>query len=183
MSKITEKGNHYVVKVKRNQKKLFLELKQTIDSYHPVSYYCSQEVSKGRIEKRIFEVYKRQNNLIQGWETINRIIRVRREFLYPNKVYSTASFYITDLQINDAKFLAKGIRSHWHIENKLHYVKDVIMREDKECTKNKKAAANLALLRDRTFNILKDKNKSIKYAIELCAHYSVKKLLKNIMRT
>ncbi|KAA6304731.1 hypothetical protein EZS27_043621, partial [termite gut metagenome] len=38
------------------------------------------------------------------------------------------------------------------------------MREDKTSTKDKKAAANLTLFRDITFNILKTKNKFIKYA-------------------
>jgi predicted transposase YbfD/YdcC len=47
---------------------------------------------------------------------------------------------------------ASGIPGHWYIENKLHYTKDVTMREDKTSTKNKKEAANLTLFRDITFN-------------------------------
>jgi len=64
-----------------------------------------------------------------------------------------------------------AVRSHWYIENKLHYTKDVIMREDKECTANKDAAAKLALLRNFAFNILKNSNKSIKHATEIFANY------------
>jgi predicted transposase YbfD/YdcC len=75
------------------------------------------------------------------------------------------------------------VRSHWHIENRLHYTKDVIMREDKECTKNKPAAANLALFRNFAFNILKTKDKSIKQATEIFANYNVNELLKILLRT
>lgn len=69
--------------------------------------------------------------------------------------------------------MAAGIRSHWGIENKLHYTKDVTMREDWECTTNKKAASNLALFRNFAFNILKTKDKSIKYACEIFANYNI----------
>jgi predicted transposase YbfD/YdcC len=78
---------------------------------------------------------------------------VQREFVSKNKTHKTDSFYVTDLQTNDAKYMAAGIRSHWGIEN----TKDVIMREDAECTKDRQAAANPALIRDFAFNI---KNKT-----------------------
>ena len=57
------------------------------------------------------------------------------------------------------------------------------MREDKERTSNKNAAANLALLRDFAFNILKTKNKSVKQATEFFANYNVKKLLYMLLIT
>ena len=57
------------------------------------------------------------------------------------------------------------------------------MREDKECTSNKTAAANLALFRDFAFNILKTKSKSIKHATEICTNYTVKQLLIILYRT
>ncbi|KAA6332457.1 hypothetical protein EZS27_019036 [termite gut metagenome] len=71
---------------------------------------------------------------------------------------------------------AFGIRRYWYIENKLHYTKDVTMREDKTSTKDKKAATNLTLFRDIAFNILKTKHKSIKYATELFANTNLKEL-------
>jgi hypothetical protein len=65
----------------------------------------------------------------------------------------------------------------------LHYTKDVLMREDRECTKDKQAAANLALLRDFAFNISKSKNKSIKYAAEVFANHKVNELYSILIRT
>jgi predicted transposase YbfD/YdcC len=149
----------------------------------PISYHKEEAITRGRLEIRETFLYPRQNNLAAGWESINRIIYVRRLFLSKNKEHKTDSFYISDLQISDAKFIAECIRSHWHIENKLHYTKDVVMREDAQCTKNKNAAANLALLRDFAFNILKNKNKSIKQATEMFANYNPKEILKLLNRT
>lgn len=183
MTKISKKGNYYVVKVKGNQKKLLSDIQQTVSKGKFISCYCSEEITKGRLEIREYFLYKREDNLNEGWETINTIIYVKRDFLSRTKEHTTESFYVTNLSNKSVKFLAKGIRSHWHIENKLHYTKDVIMREDKECTKNKQAAANLALLRDFAFNILKDTTSSIKYAIETYVNYPVNKLRQKLNRT
>jgi predicted transposase YbfD/YdcC len=100
-----------------------------------------------------------------------------KNFLSPKKEHKTDSLYISDLENNCAAYFAAGLRSHWSIENKLHYAKDVSMREDRECTKDKQAAANLALIRDFTFNISKSKNKSVKYAAEVFANHNVKNFI------
>ena len=92
--------------------------------------------------------------------------------------HRTDSIYISDKQNNIAEYFAKGIRSHCGIENKLHYTKDVTTCEDKECTKDKQAAANnLALCRNFAFNILKTKNMSNKYTSEYFENYNAKKIL------
>lgn len=128
-------------------------------------------------------LYARQDNLAEGWESIRLIAFVRRDFLSKKKEHKTDSLYVSDLQTKDAEYIAQGIRSHWHIENKLHYTKDVIMQEDDRCTKNKLAAPKLALFRDFAFNILKTENKSIKQATEIFANYNVKELLNILIRT
>lgn len=157
--------------------------RQTVCESEPVDYHCEEEISRGRLEIRETYLYQRQDNMAPGWESISRIAYVRRTFLSKAKEHRTESYYISDLQTNDARFMAQGIRSHWGIENKLHYTKDVTMREDAESTKNKKEAANLALFRDFAFNMLKTKNRSIKYACEIFANYNVKELLKRLLRT
>jgi len=172
-----------VVKVKANQPKLKTAIEETVITSEPISYHKEEEINKGRLEIRETYLYQRQNNLDKGWENVNLIIYVRRDFLSKTKEHKTDSFYISDLQTTDAQYIAEGIRSHWYIENKLHYTKDVMMLEDKKCTANKTAAANLALFRNFVFNILKTKNKSIKYATEIFANYNVKKLYNILIRT
>ena len=46
----------------------------------------------------------------------------------------------------DAEFISARIRGHWSIENKLHWIKDVIFGEDKSPIKNFNAATNLSIL-------------------------------------
>lgn len=140
-------------------------------------------IKRGRLEIRETYLYTREDNMAKGWESIRIIAFVCRYFLSNKKEHKSESFYVSDLHTNDAEYIAQGIRSHWYIENKLHYTKDMIMHEDDGCTKNKQAAANLALLRDFAFNILKTKNKSIKQATEIFANYNVKELLMILYRT
>jgi predicted transposase YbfD/YdcC len=170
LDKIVAKGNHYIVKLKGNQPKLKAAAESAVINEKPISYHVEEEIIRGRLEIRQTYLYQRQNNLAKGWESINLIVYVHRQFLSKDKEHKTDSFYVSDLQTADARHIAEGIRSHWHIENKLHYAKDVIMREDTRCTGNKVAAANLALFRNFAFNILKTKNKSIKQATEIFAN-------------
>jgi predicted transposase YbfD/YdcC len=158
-------------------------IEETVITCEPIGYYKEEAIKRGRLEIRETYLYARQDNLDKGWESINLIAYLHRNFLSKHKEHKTDSLYVSDLQTTDAKLMAEGIRSYWYIENKLHYTKDVIMREDKECTANKKAAANLAILRDFAFNILKSKNKSIKLATEVFANYNVKELINILFRT
>lgn len=176
-------GNHYLVKVKGNQGKLKTAIEQTVINSECIDYHREDVITRGRYEIRETYLYARENNMAKGWDSVQTIAFVRRDFVSKSRQHITVSFYITDLQTNNAKYIADGIRSHWHIENKLHYTKDVIMQEDTRSTKNKNAAANLALFRDITFNILKSKSNSIKYATEIFANYKTDKIMKILYRT
>jgi predicted transposase YbfD/YdcC len=183
LGKIVNSGNHYLVKVKGNQPKLKAAAEATVINSNPVAFHRDEKIARGRLEIRETYLYDRQNNLDEGWESIRLIVYVRREFLRGHKEHKTDSLYVSDLQTDDARHIAEGLRSHWDIENKLHYTKDVVMREDAASTANKPAAANLALLRNFAFNILKTKNKSIKQATEIFANYNLKELWKILYRT
>ena len=57
----------------------------------------------------------------------------------------------------NAAFFLTAIRSHWGIENSLHWVLDVIFRED-YCRKRKKnAAENFNIIRKMALNIIRNK--------------------------
>ncbi len=51
--------------------------------------------------------------------------------------------------------LAKSIRGHWGIENNLHWILDVVFREDESQVKDRNAAENLAMLRRVAVSLLK----------------------------
>ncbi|MBH8552107.1 ISAs1 family transposase [Nostocaceae cyanobacterium CENA357] len=54
-----------------------------------------------------------------------------------------------------AKEFATGIRGHWGIENCLHWVKDVVFKEDNSTIRMGNASANLSILRAIALNILR----------------------------
>lgn len=78
------------------------------------------------------------------------------------------AYYISDSCRNDAAFFARHVQHHWGIENRLHWVKDVIMKEDTSKTTQGMAAENLSVLRNIVCNIFRSNGfDSIKYATEL----------------
>lgn len=180
---IIDSQNHFLVKVKANQPNLLKAVKNTVQAFVAVDEFLVKETNRGRKETRLIKVFNQKYLLPYQWNMVNSIIVVVREFVRKDKIHQTISLYISDLETTNAKLLLQGIRGHWYIENKLHYTKDVIQKEDKTATKNKIAAANLSIFRNFCFNILKAKNKSIKYASEYFANNNVKELLYNLIRT
>lgn len=180
---IIDSHNHFLVKVKANQPTLLKAVKSTVKTFVAVDELLIKETNRGRKETRLIKVFNQKYLLPYQWNMVNSIVVVIREFVKKDKIHQTISFYISDLETTNAKLLLQGIRGHWYIENKLHYTKDVIQKEDKTATKNKIAAANLSIFRNFCFNILKAKNKSIKYASEYFANNNVKELVHNLIRT
>lgn len=55
----------------------------------------------------------------------------------------------------DARKFAEWIRGHWSIENTLHYVLDVIFREDASLSDSGHSAENISLIRRLVMNIVR----------------------------
>lgn len=67
-----------------------------------------------------------------GWRDVGQVIRVERERRVKGEATVEVAYFITSLsrQEADAERLLGLIRSHWEIENRLHYVRDVTLGED-----------------------------------------------------
>jgi predicted transposase YbfD/YdcC len=81
------------------------------------------------------------------------------------------SYFISSLSPKTkAKDFNKGIRGHWSVES-FHYIKDVVLGEDKMKAKVKNAPTNYSLIRNVVINIFrKNKLESIKAGVEKCAN-------------
>jgi len=64
-------------------------------------------------------------------------------------------FFIASLDGQDAEAFLGAVRSHWSIENALHWVLDVAFREDESRVRKDHAPENLATLRHIALNLLK----------------------------
>ena len=72
------------------------------------------------------------------------------------KITKETAYYISSLSSKtSAKTFNKWIRSHWSIENSLHYVKDVTFKEDQSKIKTKNAPQNMSIIRNFIINIFR----------------------------
>jgi predicted transposase YbfD/YdcC len=121
-----------------------------------------KEVSKGhgRIEIRECwatddeEYLKYIEQELGHWEGLQSLIMVKSERRINGDSSTETRYFISSLP-PDAKHLLHTIRSHWGIENKLHWVLDMSFREDVSRVRQGNAAENLAIMRRLCLNLLK----------------------------
>jgi predicted transposase YbfD/YdcC len=79
-------------------------------------------------------------------------------------------FYLSSLKMTAQEFGIK-IREHWKIENQLHWVKDVVLQEDKSRIRSGKAPQNMAIIRSIVINIFRNNGiKSITEGLRMWAN-------------
>jgi predicted transposase YbfD/YdcC len=74
-------------------------------------------------------------------------------------------YFISSHSDRNAKFIAHAIRSHWHVENKLHWQLDVSFNDDSLRLRSGDGAQNIALLNKLALNLLKNE-KSTKVGLK-----------------
>ena len=80
---------------------------------------------------------------------------VTRSGVRDGEPYERAGPYLTS-RTDDAATIGSVIRWHWHVENRLHWVKDALMDEDSGGVRSKAGAAVLALLRGVVLSVVRD---------------------------
>ena len=161
-------GNEYVLQVKGNQPSLLKAIKQTIANNIAVDGYIKTEKNRGRIENREVYVYSNlYNPIYRTWRGIKKVIHVVSKGKRSGTEYEKNHYYITNKETNKASIYGKGIRWHWFIENRLHWVKDVTLNEDNSKVKDLNRSENLSVIRNIVLNLYHIQGyRSIKYAIE-----------------
>jgi len=92
-------------------------------------------------------------DLPAGWHGVQRIVYLRRSGRRPSKNYCEDHYYICSYPFNKAQPLQQGIRGHWGIENRLHYVKDTHFNEDKNRIRYRPAAIMVSVFQDIAINL------------------------------
>jgi len=93
---------------------------------------------------------------LSGWPGLRTVLAVesiRSVNSAPTKVESEVRYFLSSCPDSPA-VLGQAVRSHWAIENTLHWVLDVTFREDDSRVRDRTAARNLALLRKIALNIV-----------------------------
>ncbi len=159
--KIRDGGGHYALQIKGNQKRLYTEIqayhhKLQREEFGEVEHQRFEEVDKGhgRIEQRATH-HVALNSWVtsaENWCDAKSYIRVERKRITPEKESCEVSWYLSSLDI-DAARAANAVRSHWEVENKLHWRLDVIFREDEYRAAS--SAMTMAVIKRFCMNLLK----------------------------
>jgi len=156
LHKIVKCGHDYVAQVKANQKELlkWVEFNTSINDAKPIDTHINYEHNThGRHEERICEIYDDLYQIENSWTTVKRIIKITSTTLSYGKYSLENHYYISSLDVS-AKTFAHVIRSHWKIENSLHYVKDVSFDEDSSRIRTDQAPLVSTMLKSLAINIM-----------------------------
>lgn len=162
---ITNRKADYILAVKGNQKRLHqaiqlqFEARDSAPGQVPHGHCASEDRSHGR--KVIREVTTLDavrllpEDLLLAWTKLETLVRVRSTAERNGKVIREDRFYISSLPVKAVEGIAEGVRSHWGIENSLHWVLDVAFNEDRNRTRKGTAPEAGALLRHIVLNLLR----------------------------
>lgn len=156
---IRKQKAHYVLCVKDNQKGLREELQWWIDGFgerlpEGASTYEEVDAGHGRIEVRRYAHLPITEQMVKaaGWADARSVVRVERQRQIGEKQTCETVYYISSHEPN-AQFIAEAIRSHWEVENKAHWVLDVVYREDDCRIRRGDGAENIAIVRRLCMNL------------------------------
>ena len=159
---IVEQGADYVLALKGNQTSLHEDVQWLFEQaqksgFEQVPHDFDQTIDKahGRIEIRRCWTLTDLEYLVQKqqWKGLQSIAMIQAQRRINGTTTTETRFYISSLAGN-AKQIANAVRSHWGIENALHWVLDVSFGEDSSRIRTENAPQNFALLRQIALNLL-----------------------------
>lgn len=131
------------------------------------------EKAHGRIEVRRLEATTSLNKYLD-WPGVGQVFRIERRRRQGAKESVEVVCGITSLspRLADASRLLALSRGHWRIENRLHWVRDVTLREDECRVRHPVVAQTLACLRNTAIRLLRAAGKNpLVAAIEYFAEH------------
>lgn len=145
---IIEKGGNYLLQVKGNQGKLLKTIEETFARTRP--RYGQAKKKHGRIEQRAIAV-DATNAMEIGFPHARSVLAVWLKSERAGKETVAVRYYISSHEPEErtAAQWHRLIRGHWGgVENRNHWSRDAIWREDATRSRNANLVGNLALLRN-----------------------------------
>lgn len=161
---IQEAGATYLLAVKSNQPTLRSEIKDYFAAAPAEALDTATDWDKGhgRIEERAVTV-SRETAWLDGDRRfpgelrlpgIATIIKVRSRTELKDRCRSDTRYYISSANLT-AEAAAEAVRGHWGIENRLHWVLDVVFNEDQARLRTGHGAKNMAVVRHFAINLVR----------------------------
>lgn len=162
--KILDKEADDLLAVKENWPNLHAEIARVFDDPGTAGLLHSQTVDgdHGRIELRRHAVshdvaFLQTNRRFPGeprFPGLKAIAMVETEVERAGKTSRERRFYLSSIPL-DADIFARAVRSHWHVENRLHWVLDVVFHEDLSRLRSGHGPQNMATVRHIALNLLR----------------------------
>ena len=181
--KIRSKKGDYILQVKDNQKDLKEQIEKLFIPQNTNNQYSELDTGHGRMEKRVCRVIDNITFLDgkEDWKDLKTIVEIRSE-IYQKKTQKKSEsirYYISSAPAN-SKQMAQDIRSHWSIENNLHWNLDVIFKEDLQLKRKGNSTENFNMVLKLALGLLdgektKKKSKNIKRLIASIDDFIVRK--------
>jgi len=171
--KIVQGGGDYLLAVKGNQPSLYAEVQEAFDEALDARRRTVDEVpaplvetntqvdgAHGRIETRTARVLTGFEPWVptsERWAGVKRLVAVTatREDTTTGKVSTETRYYITSRAVTAAE-ANKGVRSHWLVENRLHWCLDMTFGQDASRIRAGHAAENFAVVRHFALNVIRN---------------------------
>ena len=161
---IREAGADYLLAVKANQPSLRAEIERFFADPSVASLDCTVDFDKGhgRIEQRTVTV-AREVEWINGdrrfpgevrLPAVAAIIRVASRVELADRCQFETRYYVSSAKLTATR-AAEAIRSHWAIENSLHWVLDVTFGDDRSRLRTGHGAKNMAVVRHFPINLVR----------------------------
>jgi predicted transposase YbfD/YdcC len=153
---IMERQGDYLIAIKKDHKQAYEQLSDWMEQRKgslPVDEWV--DFGSGRIEER--RCYVEQNVFLlddlAAWPQLKSVVMVESQREKDGKLTREKRFYLSSLDASAAVF-NRLVRSHWSIENRLHWRLDVIFQEDSSRTRKGNAPQNMATARKMALQLL-----------------------------
>ena len=156
---IKDQGGDYVLALKGNQGTLHDDVRRFLDD--PQSKVVTAEPTvdgdHGRIETRTATVstdidWLQEDHQWPGLIAVGKVARIRET---TDKTTTETAYYLLSAPLSPERF-NEVVRSHWGVENRLHWRMDVVMNEDQDRSRLGNGPNNLAVLRHMALNIMRE---------------------------
>lgn len=173
---VVEKGGEYLLALKQNQGQLFEDAQALFAGAHEVNFWDVEHTfaktthkNHGRIEVREcwsvtdpdFLHYLRG---FENWKNLRALVKLSARRQTAAGTTQDNRYFLSSCKA-PAKHVLRAARSHWSIENGLHWVLDIAFREDESRVRKDHAPENLAILRRIALNLLKQ-NTTVKRGVK-----------------
>ncbi|MCH9691200.1 MAG: ISAs1 family transposase [Gammaproteobacteria bacterium] len=172
---IIDKKANYVLALKANQGEFHDDVKCFLDAQVDQQFNSARHTmfrgidgDHGRIEERNVWLHTDIGWLHERhpkWKTAKGIAMVESTRTIGEHSSTERRYYVTSHGDKSAEFIAHAIRSHWHVENKLHWQLDVSFDEDQNRLRQGHAGENIAMMNKIALNLLKNE-KSLKLGVK-----------------